>query len=96
MTLRECYEKLGADYDGTLKRLMSEGFFKKIVEKFMEDGSLKLMEEGYCKGDGELAFRGVHTLKGLALNLGLNRLAESARLLSDKIREYDLEGSEEL
>lgn len=32
MTVKECYEKVGSDYDGVLKRLGSEAFCSEIPQ----------------------------------------------------------------
>ena len=34
MTVRECYEQMGADYEGVLGRLRSEVLIKKFAKKF--------------------------------------------------------------
>ena len=36
MTVRECYEKMGANYDGVLSRLGNEMLIRKFVIKFLE------------------------------------------------------------
>ena len=33
MTIKECYEKVGSDYDGVLKRLGSEALVKRFAER---------------------------------------------------------------
>ena len=43
MTLKECYEALGGDYDEALGRLRSERLVQKFVLKFLEDGSYDLL-----------------------------------------------------
>lgn len=35
MTVKECYEQMGADYEGVLGRLRSESHDKKICKKFL-------------------------------------------------------------
>ena len=39
MTVKECYEQMGADYEGVLGRLRSEVLIKKFAKKFLDDGS---------------------------------------------------------
>lgn len=40
MTVRECYEELGSDFDKVLSRLVSEALVKKFALKFLDDPSL--------------------------------------------------------
>lgn len=39
MTVRECYEELGSDFDKVLSRLVSEALVKKFALKFLDDPS---------------------------------------------------------
>ena len=41
MTVKECYEKVGSDYDGVLKRLGSEALVKRFAVKFLNDPSFQ-------------------------------------------------------
>ena len=43
MTLRECYEAMGADYDGVMGRLRSERMVQKFALKFLADPSYELL-----------------------------------------------------
>ena len=36
MTVKECYEQMGADYEGVLGRLRSEVLIKKFAKKFLD------------------------------------------------------------
>ena len=64
MTVKECYEKVGSDYDGVLKRLGSEALVKRFAVKFLNDPSFQDLTDGLAAKDGEKAFRAPHTLKG--------------------------------
>ena len=39
MTVKECYEQMGADYEDVLGRLRNEALIRKFAKKFLEDGS---------------------------------------------------------
>lgn len=39
MTIRECYEKTGSDYENILKRFGSEAMIQRFALKFLKDGS---------------------------------------------------------
>ena len=45
MTVRECYEQMGADYEGVLGRLRSEVLIKKFAKKFLDDGSFRSLKD---------------------------------------------------
>lgn len=86
MTVEELYEKLSGDYKGTMGRLMKEDRIRKYLGKFIdakdyEDLLANLEEKNYPE-----AFRNVHTLKGVALNLGLSQLAAKSSDLTESLR----------
>ena len=70
MTVKECYEQMGSDYEGVLGRMGSEAMIKRFALKFLQDPSFNNLKENLEKNDGEEAFRAAHTLKGVCLNLG--------------------------
>ena len=84
MTVKECYEQMGADYEGVLGRLRSEVLIKKFAKKFLDDGSFRSLKDNLVQKNGEEAFRAAHTLKGVCQNL------------TEKLRGRDTEGCEEL
>ena len=96
MTVRECYEELGSDFDKVLSRLVSEALVKKFALKFLDDPSFGQLETALADKDAETAFRAAHTLKGVCLNLGFDELFEVSAELTEKLRERKTAGSEEL
>ena len=82
MTIKECYEKVGSDYDGVLKRLGSEALVKRFAVKFLNDP--------------EKAFRAAYTLKGVCLNLGFTELYKVSAELTEVLRGRETAGSDEL
>mgnify|MGYP002603774177 CR=1 FL=1 len=96
MTVKECYEQMGSDYEGVLERLGSEAIVKRFALKFLQDPSFAQLKESLAKNDGEEAFRAAHTLKGVCLNLGFDELFEVSAELTEKLRERETAGSEEL
>lgn len=87
MTLQECYVKIGGDYNDILHRFMNEN----MVLKFPQDNNMALFEESWAKKDYETAFRAMHTLKGVSVNLGFTALYNVSSALTEKLRsqEYD-------
>ena len=49
MTVKECYEQMGADYEGVLGRLRSEGLIKKFAKKFLDDGSFQSLNHSQMR-----------------------------------------------
>lgn len=78
MTLEEFYNEIGGDYAGTKKRLMSDKIIKKFVLKFLNDPNYGELAAGMSKSDWYEAFKPAHTLIGVSLNMGYDRLGEAA------------------
>lgn len=51
MTVRECYEELGSDFDKVLSRLVSEALVKKFALKFLDDPSFGQLETALADKD---------------------------------------------
>ena len=81
MTVKECYECLGADYEDVSCRLRSEERILKFLKMVLKDTSFKDLCDAMEEQDYEKAFRAVHTLKGVLLNLGLTDREDMRRLL---------------
>ena len=96
MTVRECYEELGSDFDKVLSRLVSEALVKKFALKFLDDPSFGQLETALADKDAETAFRAAHTLKGICLNLGFDNLYPSSKDLTELLRAGSMDGYEDL
>ena len=86
MTLQEFYARIGGDYNATISRLPSEALIKKFVLKYPGDPSFDQLKDALEAQDWELAFRASHTLKGVAQNLGFDKLQRSASELTEALR----------
>ena len=86
MELKEVYEKIGGDYDDVVRRLMGEKLVRKFLLKFLDDKSYADLERTLSEGDYKEAFRAAHTLKGVAQNLGFEKLQRSASELTEALR----------
>lgn len=62
MSLKECYDKMGADYEDVLSRLRSEVLVRKFALKFLDDDSYANLKATMESGNAPEAFRGAHTL----------------------------------
>ncbi|MCM1190733.1 MAG: Hpt domain-containing protein [bacterium] len=86
MTLKECYEALGADYEGTLGRLCSEKLVQRFALKFLTDESFSNLQKAMADENYEEAFRAAHTLKGVGMNLGFKKLYTISDVLTEELR----------
>lgn len=86
MTLEECYKALGGSYTDVLSRLTNDKMITKYLGKFTEDTSYNDIFTALEAKDYETAFRAAHTLKGLCLNLGLEKLYKSAYVVTEALR----------
>ena len=87
MTVKECYESMEADFEGVIGRMGSEEMVKRFALKFLDDPSYSNLEK---------AIQEQHTLKGLCLNLGFDRLYKVSEELTEKLRGRELDGYEAL
>lgn len=71
MTIKQCYQAMGADFEEISQRIPSEAMIRKFAVKFPEDKSFAELTKALEQGDVETAFRAAHTIKGLCLTLGL-------------------------
>ena len=86
MTLKECYTALCGNYDEALSRLMNERLMERFLQKFLSDPSFNEIKDAFEIKDGEKAFRGAHTLKGVSANLAFTKLSASSSLLTETLR----------
>lgn len=86
MTVKECYDAMGANYEEIMGRLRTEERVKKFLLKVLNDKSYDLLTTSMEERNIEEAFRAAHTIKGVCQNLSLTRLYESANELSEMLR----------
>ena len=96
MTVKECYEAAGANFDDVMGRLGNEALVKRFALAFLKDTSFEKLKEAMAAKDAENAFAAAHTLKGVSANLGFSKLTEVSSELTEKLRGRSLEGSEPL
>ena len=96
MTIKQCYQAMGADFEEISQRIPSEAMIRKFAVKFPEDKSFAELMKALEQGDVETAFRAAHTIKGLCLTLGFSHLTAPASELTELLRAGRLDGSEAL
>lgn len=87
MTLEQCYQVIGGDYQEVLQRLMNESLVRHFLDKFLKDASYDNIFANLESGDMQEAFRAAHTLKGLCQNLGLGNLYRSSYQVTEALRD---------
>ena len=96
MTIRECYENMESDFDGVLRRLGSEAIIVRVAVKFLNDPSFSDLKSALAENRVQDAFRAAHTLKGVCVNLGFEKLYECSSELTELLRAGRTDGSDEL
>lgn len=91
MNVEQCYEELGSDYKNVLNRFgQSEAMVKKFALRFLQDPSFEELEKNLQQANAEEAFRAAHTLKGVCLNLGFDKLYEASAALTESLRSREI------
>lgn len=80
------YSEIGSDAKDVIKRLGGESTVVRFVKKFAQDKSFFEMKSAMENGDTETAFRAAHTLKGISMNLGFDRLYEASYDITEALR----------
>lgn len=91
MNAEAFYSTVNGDYQGVLGRFMTEERILRFVRKFPMDGSFAALKDALSRASVEEAFRAAHTLKGVAQNLGLTALGESASAVTEILRAGSLD-----
>lgn len=86
MTVKECYEAVGGNYEDVMSRLRTDERVMRFLGKVADDGSFALLKDSLASRNMEESFRAAHTLKGVCLNLSLTRLYDSASQLTEALR----------
>ena len=94
MTVKECYEAFGGNYKDAFSRLRSDDRLLKFLNKATEDGSFKLLTDSLSSHNLEEAFRAVHTMKGICLNLSITSLGNSSQILTEALRNREQYGDD--
>ena len=89
MNLEKLYKSLHGDYAEAKARLMSDRLVEKFVLKFPADPSMQQLRDAIASGDHDVAFRAVHTLKGVAANLSFTELWKASSALTEQLRRCD-------
>ena len=96
MNLKECYEKIGADYESVFARLGSENMIYRFLNRYFEKNEYEELENAVRKKRWKDAFMYSHNMKGYGLNLSLTELADASSELCEALRDGEPKGDIEL
>ena len=86
MKLNEFYSTIGGDYTEARARFQSDERIARFLKMFPGDDSMQNLSAAVAANDAPTAFRAVHTLKGVVLNLGLGSLARASSQMTEALR----------
>lgn len=86
MTVSECYKKMKSNYNDVLARLVTDERIAKYILKLLDSNDYNNLKSSLEEKDYSTAFRYVHNLKGISLNLSLTPLFETSNVLCEAIR----------
>lgn len=90
--LYEQLEDLGAEIEDTLDRLMGDNeLYNEYLLKFPKNRNIERLQTAIAAKDYSTAEKEVHTLKGIALNLGFLPLADACMMMLMDFRDGDTE-----
>ena len=95
MTLDQFYRAVGGTAAEAAPRLGGADATRRFLRLFPLDDSFPQLSEALGRGDVQTAFRAAHTLKGVAANLGLERLRALASDMTECLRRGELSGAQE-
>ena len=94
MTLEEFYCLAGGSAAETAPRMGGADATRRFLRLFPLDDSFPMLAAALERGDVQNAFRAAHTLKGVAANLGLERLRALASDMTECLRRGELSGAQ--
>ena len=96
MTVKEMYEAMNEDYNEVFDRIGNDKWIAKYLKKFITEDYAVELRAAIDGQNWEKLFKDSHSLKGLALNLGLARLAETSTVLCESVRHGTPDGEVEI
>ncbi len=94
--IREELEAAGVNLGKAMERLMNnEKLLERLLTKFLSDPNYGGIKTALAEGNYDDAFHCAHTLKGVAGNMGMERLMEADVVIVEKLRRGEHEGIEE-
>lgn len=86
MRVAEMYEIIGEDYDEVFERLGNDAWIVRYLRKFVTENYNGLLNDAVMSKNWDEGFKLSHTMKGLALNLGLSGIRDTSSALCEAMR----------
>lgn len=86
MNVKEFYSFIGGNYEEVASRLMKEERILKYLNKFTTAEDYANLHKFLEEKNYPEAFRAIHSVKGVALNLGLSPLFKVSDVLCEELR----------
>ena len=97
LSIRECYELLGESYDSVLERLeCDEEAVEPAIREFLYDEHFNEFIAAMNEHTVEKAFRKAHTMKGIAANLGFEKMHCGFGEITEYLRNGDYNSAHKL
>lgn len=89
--IKSTYTLAGNDYDGALNRTAGdEELLLSLFDMFLNDKSWQELNAAMANGDAKSAFAAAHSLKGSSGMLGMTKLFEAMRPLTEALRGWNI------
>lgn len=82
--LEDFYRRIGGDYRDVYYRLENDKTVLRFLESFLKEDSYQNFMERYAARDEKEAFRYIHILKGVSLNLGFGDLFQISEEIANE------------
>lgn len=86
MTVKECYDIIGGNYEEAKNRLMDDTRIAKFLGMFTRDKSMQVITDALANKDYTEAFNGAHSLKGVSQNMAFSKLSKAVEALTEDLR----------
>ncbi len=86
MAVEDVYRALGEDYDEVFQRLEKEERIGRYLNRFASEDYLSEMLTKLEEKDYAEAFRMIHSIKGMGMNIGMSKLFGAADELCEALR----------
>ena len=86
MTIQDIYKELKADYYDVLSRFKNDERIEKYLRKLVQMNDFEELEQALTDKNYEDAFRYVHNIKGMSINMGITSLIGASDELCELLR----------
>lgn len=93
MKLTEFYTQINGDYTDVITRFGTQQRTQRFVSLFATDTSYNQFITAMNAKDYQEAFRAIHTLKGICLNLGFTSLLTPVSEITELLRNDDVDSA---